>query len=275
MACLGSALIVDDEETFRESTCRLLRREGFDCQGAGSADEALTILQKSRFDVMIADICMPGNSDLRVVRGARELDQQLAVILVTGYPSMETAVPSVELSVAAYLVKPLDFEELLRRVTWAITHSQNRRVVDGVRERLQTCLADLDMVQSKPMRRADENDAPVAAGTIRTLACCLSQLLDLCARLDGGRHERDLCELLHCPERPGYRAAIADTIDVLKKTKESFKSKALGELRAKLENLLGPRETLHARPDRMLRFDNESPAPGCRGTDPRVRRGSP
>ncbi|MHB8957585.1 MAG: response regulator [Pirellulaceae bacterium] len=103
MQGLGSILFVDDEETFRESTCRLLRREGFDCHGAADADEGLSILRANRFDLLVADIRMPANPELRIVRAARELDHTMPVILMTGYPSMETAIHSVELSVAAYL----------------------------------------------------------------------------------------------------------------------------------------------------------------------------
>jgi hypothetical protein len=81
----------------------------------------------------------------------------------------------------------------------------------------------------------------VSIGTIRTLAACLSELLELCARSDVDACAHDLCELLDCPQRPVHRQAIVDTIAVLKKTKETFKSKELADLRTRLEDLLGPR----------------------------------
>lgn len=242
MERLGSILIVDDDETFRESTCRLLQREGFDCQSAGDADEGVKILQGGRFDFLIADIRMPANPDLRLVQAARELDNQMPVILVTGYPSTDTAIRSVELSVVAYLTKPLKMEELLRHVRPAIAHSRNRRATTAIRGRLQSCLVDLTSAQSKPAPRPGGKDDLVSIGTIRTLAACLSELLELYSRsgVDGCAH--DLCELLDCPQRPVCRQAIAETIAVLKKTKETFKSKELAELRTKLEDLLGTRE---------------------------------
>jgi putative two-component system response regulator len=52
---LGSILLVDDEETFRESTCRLLRRQGFDCHCVSNGDDAVQALQGRRFDVMVAN----------------------------------------------------------------------------------------------------------------------------------------------------------------------------------------------------------------------------
>jgi DNA-binding response OmpR family regulator len=238
MASLGSVLLVDDEETFRESTRRLLHREGFDCYCAGNGNEAGKALHDRRFDLMIADICMPGNPDLSVVRAARELDSQIPVVLVTGYPSAETAIRGIGLSVAAYMTKPLDFEELLGHVKSAVGSSRHRRALAAVRARLQTCLAELEADQ-RP--RVEGKEEPVSIGTIRTLAACLSELLRL--RRSGGDGQRgNLCELLDCPQEPVHCRAILQTIEVLKRTKDTFKSKVLADLRMKLEGLFGPEE---------------------------------
>jgi len=238
MTSVGSILVADDEETFRESTCRLLRREGFACHPAKDAEEAVESLRRGRFDLLLADIRMPRNPDLRVIREARELDSQMPVILVTGYPSTETAIRSVEMSVVAYLTKPLDFDELIPCVRMAIEHSRNRRALSAVRERLQSCLADLDTMDSKPLPRADAPREDISFGTIRTLASCLSELLEYWARSKRDRHVPSLCTLLDCPQRPVAREAILETIEVLKATKEAFKSKALAKLRMKLERVM-------------------------------------
>lgn len=248
MASGGSILIADDEETFRESTCRLLRREGFECLCAQDTEEAVESLRRDRFDLLVADIRMPRNPDLRVVREAREVDSQMPVILVTGYPSMETAIRSVEMSVVAYLTKPLDFAELIRYVRTAVEHSRNRRALSAVQERLQSCLADLETMASKPLPRADDpGDGDLSVGTIRTLASCLSELVELWGRLRQDRRLFNLCELLDCPGQPVAREAILETIQVLKRTKEAFKSKALAELRRKLERVAGSPEGFSGR----------------------------
>jgi DNA-binding response OmpR family regulator len=238
MGAVGSLLIVDDEDTFRESTCRLLRREGFDCHAAKDADEAVANLRRRRFDLLVADIRMPRNPDLRVIREARALDSQMPVILVTGYPSVETAVRSVEMSVVAYLTKPLDFDELVPRVLTAVEQSRDRRTLAAVRQRLASCVADLEAVPSNRLPRNGETDGLVSIATIRTLASCLSELLDLTARSGADWGSHNLCELLDCSQRPIHRQAILKAIGVLKKTKDTFKSKQLAELRTELERLL-------------------------------------
>lgn len=77
-------LLADDEPSFREATADLLRREGYACDEAASADAVQAALQQECYDLLIADIRMPGNPNLRIVRDAQNLVPGLPVILVTG-----------------------------------------------------------------------------------------------------------------------------------------------------------------------------------------------
>jgi FixJ family two-component response regulator len=235
---VGSILIVDDEETFRESTSRLLRREGFECRCVKDAEEAIEGLRHDRFDVLVSDIRMPRNSDLRVVREARALDSQLPIILVTGYPSAETAIRSIDMAVYAYLTKPLDVDELLAHITKAMDRSRVRRRLAAVSERLHSVIADLETEQSRPPLPGPDAD-DIALGTIRTLAACLSDLLVLLRKREADDGRNNLCDLLDCPQKPAHRKAILYAIEVLEKTKHNFRSKQLGELRTELGRVVG------------------------------------
>jgi DNA-binding response OmpR family regulator len=244
MDASGCVLLVDDEETFRESTCRLLERRGYRCHTAANGDEAIHSLQERRFDLMVADIRMPGNQDMRVVRAAKELAKEMPVILVTGYPSAETAIRGIDFAVAAYMTKPLDVGKLIEHLQQALEHARGPRTVLAICERLQTCLTDLKRIsdQSSPVA---ENIGAISVGTIRTLAACLSELLEFAGQLGGNFTTRNLCELLDCPQQPVHRQAISETIEVLRQTKDAFKSKALAELREKLERLLSVKDSFH------------------------------
>lgn len=235
----GSILVADDEETFRESTCRLLRNEGFDCHCAQDGDEAVASLQLHRFDLLMADIRMPRNPDFRLVREARALYADMPIILVTGYPSTETAIRSVEMHVAAYLTKPLDIDDLLGRVRKAVEGSRRRQAIPTVLHQLRACLADIEGTQSASLTAATVGEGQVPLSVVRRLAACLSELLDVANESGADWNVKNLCELLDCPHKPVFRSAIVDTIEVLKETRSTFKSKALGELRTKLEGLIG------------------------------------
>jgi len=238
MASPGSILIADDDEACRESISWLLQPEGFDCHCVRDTEEAVACLRKNRFDLLVTDICMPDNQDLHIVREARRIDDRMGVILVTGQPSMETAITSIELSISAYLTKPVDDEELVRHVHTSISYSRNQRALAGIRRRLGSCLADLEAIESRRLRQEARSEAVVSMATVRTLASCLSELLDLRSRSRQNQGCQNLCELLDCPQQPVHRKAIVTTIEVLRKTKENIKSKALAELRTRLEKLV-------------------------------------
>ena len=110
----GKIIIADDEQTFLMATAQLLRNEGFECDCARDAAEALRKMSANSYDLIIADIKMQGNSDLELVKRLSQMQDPVSIILVTGYPSQQTAIESVSLPVAAYLIKPVDFAELLQ-----------------------------------------------------------------------------------------------------------------------------------------------------------------
>ena len=107
----GRILIADDEETFLLSTIDLLRREGYECDGVKDAEAAVKVLRSKPFDLLVSDIRMPGNLELELVEAVLESGVGLPVIIVTGYPSVKTAITCLNLRTIAYLVKPLDFDE--------------------------------------------------------------------------------------------------------------------------------------------------------------------
>ncbi|MCK5381428.1 MAG: response regulator, partial [Candidatus Latescibacteria bacterium] len=120
MAELGRILIVDDDETFLFSTADLLRREGYTCDCAPDAAAAAERLRAEDYDLLIADIKMPDNKELVFIRDVPRIAEGMPIILVTGYPSLYSAIQSIQLPVVAYMIKPIDFDELLERVQRSI-----------------------------------------------------------------------------------------------------------------------------------------------------------
>jgi CheY-like chemotaxis protein len=109
-------LIADDEQLFADTTAELLRRAGHKTRVVSDADAALRALAAEAYDVVVADIQMPGNAELRLLRVLREMYPDTAVVLVTGYPSLDTAIRAMDFSVRGYLVKPLTIEQLQERL---------------------------------------------------------------------------------------------------------------------------------------------------------------
>ena len=232
----GSVLIADDEPTWCESTSRLLEREGYECECVGDGDEVVDTLRERRFDVLISDIRMPHNADMQVVRAARSLDQQLAIILVTGYPSAETAIRAVDLPVVAYLTKPVEFPALLWHVHKSVEQCSWRRKAKSISDRLEACANELQSLAVRPPARHSEIQE-VDRSLLRGLALCLSELLALseASTPSSDGNNTVLCDLLDCPHKPNVRALIDDVVETLQSTKSKFKSKALADLRTRVE----------------------------------------
>lgn len=240
----GHILIADDEETFLLATADLLRAEGYACDCVSDASDALRLLRSDHYDVLIADIRMPGNPELELVKVLSEEFGGLPVILVTGYPSVDSAIKSVELPVTAYLLKPVDLPELMRQVDTAAQRGRYRSALLRSRTRLSVWQQELESLQDQLTVKADSHteQAILASYIDVTLQNILTGLGDLHAiakHLAGDQHSDHTCKLTNCPRTQTLSAAIDDTIVTLEKTKRSFKSKDLGDLRRRLQEVLG------------------------------------
>ncbi len=112
-------LIVDDELHVRESLSHWFSEDGYDVEAAGSGTEALALLGRNTFDVIVSDIKMPKMDGLELLGRVRKKDANVAIILVTAYASVDTAVHALKEGAYDYLVKPFDPEELSRIVAKA------------------------------------------------------------------------------------------------------------------------------------------------------------
>ncbi len=244
---LGRILIADDEETFLVSTADLLRREGYQCDCVPDAATALEMLKQARYDLLISDIKMPGNRELELIRQIRTITDGMPIVLVTGYPSVSTAVQSIQLPVEAYLIKPIDFDQLLGQVKTSIKNFRLYRAVQSVERRFHGLCNDLqgiEAVLNSPHRYT--SSLPLNAFlelTFRNIVVALSDVKRLAEGLTQSSVEQEACHLFNCPRLSALRDVLWETIDVLEETKSAFKSKKLGELRLKLRELVRKRVT--------------------------------
>ena len=107
-----SILIVDDELVLRESLAAWLERDGHQVETAASGEEGLDRLMKKRFDIMLVDIKMEGMSGLTVLRKVKETDPDVAVVMITAFGSISTAIEAMKDGAQDYLLKPFDPNEL-------------------------------------------------------------------------------------------------------------------------------------------------------------------
>jgi two-component system NtrC family response regulator len=109
-------LVVDDEPAQRELVAGFLRKQGYDVALAGDGKEALARFTAEPFDLVLTDQRMPGLSGLELLAALRRVTPEAAVIVMTAYGTIETAVAAIKAGAADYLPKPLNLDELLHRV---------------------------------------------------------------------------------------------------------------------------------------------------------------
>jgi len=242
MADLGRILIADDEETFRDSIADLLRRREYQCDCAPDAIVAAELLRSADYDLLIADIKMQGNFELEFIRALPQIAEGMPVILVTGYPSLRSAIESIQLPVAAYLVKPFEFEELLVQVQISVKNYQFYKAVRDHRKRLADWSEDLKGIEeTEKIIPPSESSPPIddfLTLTFHNIAGALSDLKHLTESFSTGSSHQEACHLLNCPRLNTLNKTLMETIDILEKTKSAFKSKELGNLRRNLEDLV-------------------------------------
>ena len=113
-------LVADDEESIRELLARTLALAEYDVETVGDSRAAIDRLRLADYDLLIADLRMPGMDGLLLIREARRMHPTLPVIIITGYSSEASAIEAVNLGVVGYLVKPFRVPQVLSAVARAL-----------------------------------------------------------------------------------------------------------------------------------------------------------
>jgi sigma-B regulation protein RsbU (phosphoserine phosphatase) len=153
----GSLLIVDDEELNREGLARRLQRRGFAVSCARGGREAIELLGRGRFDLVLLDVVMPGMNGLEVLKFLRRVDSliDLPVIMVTARGESGDVVEALELGANAYLTKPLDFPVVLARIRTQLSLKRAVGQVTDLERKLDARNRELEAVAA---RLATAND---------------------------------------------------------------------------------------------------------------------
>ncbi|MBS1819548.1 MAG: sigma-54-dependent Fis family transcriptional regulator [Acidobacteria bacterium] len=135
----GSILVVDDEEIMREILETLLTREGYDVKLAASGEEGLELARSLPFDAAVVDIMMPGISGIETLDELRRIDEELPVIIITAYASVESAIAAMKTGAFDYITKPFKNDEVIVVIRNAMERrrlvNENRSLRQNIQER--------------------------------------------------------------------------------------------------------------------------------------------
>ncbi len=135
----GTILVVDDEEIMREILETLLTREGYEVRVAASGAEGLELARSLPFDAAIVDIMMPGLDGIATLDELKRIDDDLAVVIITAYGSIESAIAAMKAGAFDYITKPFKNEEVLVVMRNAMERRrlvhENRNLRQNIQER--------------------------------------------------------------------------------------------------------------------------------------------
>ncbi len=105
-------LVIDDDAAIRDLLETVLRRDGFDVTSLEDPTAADAEVRAGKYHLVLLDLMMPLQDGIETLRRIRKIDRDLAVVIITGYPSLDTAVQSMKLDALDYLRKPFTVEDL-------------------------------------------------------------------------------------------------------------------------------------------------------------------
>jgi DNA-binding response OmpR family regulator len=134
-------LLVDDETNIRLTLSALLQRAGYEVTTAANGTEAINLLDQHSYDLLLVDLKMPGIDGLQVVAAARARQSDMAIIVLTGHGSLETAIEGMRYHIFDYMLKTSEPAKVVERVKAALqTHAQEtrrRQLLDTVGQAVQ------------------------------------------------------------------------------------------------------------------------------------------
>ncbi len=159
-----SILVVDDEQSIRELCARILTRAGYEVTTASSGAEAIERARQQQFNLLLTDLKMPGIGGMETFRALRQLEPDMAGVMLTGFGTMETAIEALRSGFTGFILKPFTADQLLRAVEEALERERLRRENTRLRaliplyelSRVFMSTMDLDRLMDQVVRRSQE-----------------------------------------------------------------------------------------------------------------------
>jgi DNA-binding NtrC family response regulator len=202
-------LVVDDEANARTALAELLRDEGYDVETAADAFKALGKYETFTPHVVVTDLKMPGMDGIELVKKLRASDDPPAVIVMTAFGAVQSAVDAMRAGAADYLTKPLSFDELIVVIGRVLEHEALQKETRQLRQRVRDRVAPSNIIgSSPPMQRVFEVVDQVAPSKATVLITGESgtgkELVANALHMRSPRHSRPFIKL-HC-------AALAESL---------------------------------------------------------------
>jgi len=203
---LKRVLVVDDEPMIVSLLSTILREKGWDVTEAQSGSDGIDQLDRVRFDVILTDLVMPGESGIDLLRAAKEIHPDVEVILMTGYANADTAIEAMRNGAFHYIMKPLKTDDVMSLVEKAYSQRQLQRENQFLKSEIRAAHHVQSVVgDSEPILRliatlqgiADVGGPVLLAGERGTGRGFFARIVHF-----NSRRSAELCVPVHCEGVP-------------------------------------------------------------------------
>lgn len=156
-------LIADDEKNIRDSLKLILDEEGYVTDVASDGEEALQKIEKENFDIVITDIKMPKVDGIQLLEASSKIAPDTFFIIMTAYASVKTAIDALRNGAYDYLIKPIEFDDVILRIKKLIDYKQLAAENKYLRQRISSDIGFTNLIgKSEPMKKVFDIIAQVA-----------------------------------------------------------------------------------------------------------------
>jgi two-component system, NtrC family, response regulator HydG len=149
-------LVVDNEETTRETLLKILEREGYHVLIANDGQAALEIIKEQRINVVVSDVCMPRMDGNKLLKMAKTIRPEVEVILMTGHGKMEMGIEALKEGAFDFIQKPFTKLALNKTVKQALEKQSMAAEMRSLKERVRELIAEIsDLVEDPAVQRLE------------------------------------------------------------------------------------------------------------------------
>ena len=179
MAKLTRILIVDDEPAIRETLAEVLNTQGRVVVTAASGEEALALLQKETFDLMLLDLVMPGLGGLQVMEKARQIAPSTIIIMLTAHGTLSSAIQAMRHGAHDYLLKPASAPKIMASVEEGLRRRQEALRKQELVQQMEKAIKELSSGELAPPGSEPEPERPIRFLRARDIVVDLQRQLVL------------------------------------------------------------------------------------------------
>lgn len=149
----GNILIVDDESTIRETLSLILSEEGYRCHTAGNGEQALEMVKENGYDLIVTDLKMPRMGGLDLLKEVKKIAPKTSVMIITAYATLESAIQALRLGAYDYIIKPLDFDDVILRIRRLMEHRELVNENEFLRQEVQEKFSFSNIIGESPQMK--------------------------------------------------------------------------------------------------------------------------